>query len=93
MRTGRLRPTKNGVDPYRTGSNGDVRAHTDQVRAIKRLVPPAYPTMADMPPPGPARRRILRAAGINLRMSDFSEGERAERWLSRAEQSRRNQKK
>lgn len=40
---------------------------------------PPYPLIANMPPPGPARRRALRAAGINLTLADFTAEERQTR--------------
>lgn len=40
-------------------------------------IPPPYPSIAEIPPPGPHRRRVLRAAGISINLEDFSEEERA----------------
>lgn len=42
---------------------------------------PAYPRIADLPPPGDARRRILLDAGIRIHLSDFTDEERMHRWL------------
>lgn len=42
-------------------------------------VPAAYPLIADMPPPGPARRRRMRAAGLDVSVADFTADERAVR--------------
>ena len=39
----------------------------------------ADPTPAEALPPGPARRRALRVAGINLTLADFTAEEREHR--------------
>lgn len=36
--------------------------------------------MSDLPPPGAERRRLLRASGLSIRLSDFTAKERQERW-------------
>jgi hypothetical protein len=38
--------------------------------------------LADLPPPGNARRRMLREYGLDIRRSDFSEEELAERGIA-----------
>ncbi len=40
-------------------------------------VPPPYPRIADMPPPGSARRRLLREFGIRISLTDFTDEELA----------------
>jgi hypothetical protein len=53
-----------------------------RVTADESLAVPA--TGDDLPPPGPERRRLLRAAGVNFTVEDFTEEERAERgWVVR----------
>ncbi len=38
--------------------------------------------LADLPPPGNARRRMLREYGLDIRRSDFSEDELAQRGVA-----------
>ncbi len=42
-----------------------------------RRVPPPYPRIADMPPPGKERRSLLAQFGITIRRRDFTEAELA----------------
>ena len=46
------------------------------------LVPPRYHRMADLPPPGNARRRLLRQLGINISRADFTDEELAQRGIA-----------
>lgn len=39
------------------------------------LLPPPYPRIDDLPPPGEARRRSLRQFGIQISRSDFTDEE------------------
>lgn len=45
--------------------------------------PQEYPEIVDLPAPGPVRRRVLRQAGINLHLTDFTDQERAIRGFRR----------
>lgn len=47
----------------------------DRAVGTDGLVPPPYPRIADMPPPGNARRRLLREFGIGIRDSDYTDEE------------------
>lgn len=48
-----------------------------------RTIPPPYPVIADLPGPGAVRRRLLRQAGLNISMRDFTEQEWDERHWAR----------
>jgi len=45
-------------------------------------VPPPYPRIADLPPPGNARRRLLRDYGIRIGREDFSNDELTRRGIA-----------
>lgn len=49
---------------------------------IGEHVPPPYPRIADLPPPGNPRRRLLREYGIRIRRDDFSNDELARRGIA-----------
>ena len=51
------------------------RDEEDRAVGTDGLVPPPYPRIADMPPPGSARRRLLREFGIGIRDSDYTDEE------------------
>ena len=51
-------------------------------READRLVPPPYPRIADIPPPGDARRKVLRQFGLSVSSSDFSDQELAHRGIA-----------
>jgi len=38
-------------------------------------IPPKWPLIAMIPPPGLARHRLVRAAHINISISDFADAE------------------
>ena len=66
-----------GLDPATGGHHVPM--------AFPRKADAPYPTIAGMPAPGIERRRALRAAGINIKISDFTEAEQRHRgfWQSR----------
>ena len=50
--------------------------------SIDGLIPRRYDRMADLPPPGNARRRLLRQFGLAISRDDFTDEELAQRGIA-----------